>query len=261
MSSPNKERSALLDKVAEYLAVKPWLTPEEAVASVCDAIRYTWVFPASSYADGVREVVGKVRDQGNMLDRLANYWPRADFKGITSVWRSPHGQLFEQQFHVAESLHARDLTFQMYDRLRQPGTCPEERQEIRVLVREVMSYVPVPPGATGVLPHPPYPPGAEWALPRPSPLASPSPQVTWYAVTELLNDQLRAVLRRTVTPAGEYDEAFARDGRTGELRWQPTSMIYSAERGDLAHWFTLIGEDTAAVITEHLRARYGTAPP
>ena len=38
-------------------------------------------------------------------------------------------------------------------------------------------------------------------------------------------------------------------------------MIYSAERGDLAHWFAAIDEDTATLITGQLDAAYGTGRP
>ena len=258
MSSPNKDRDALLAKVAEYLAVKPWCSAEHAVASICDAIRYTWCIPIDVYAEGAAEVIEKTRQQDYPLIRLANFWTRADFKGITAVWYAPQDQLFEQQFHIAESIHARDFTFPMYDRFRDPRTSPEERQEIRALVREVYAAVPVPPGATDVRPGPFYPPGAEDALREATPLTSAVPQVTWYAVTELFGVHPHAVLRRTVAANGERDEAFARDSRTGRMRWQPTTMIYSAERGDLAHWFAAIDEDTATLITGHLDAAYGT---
>ena len=258
MSSPNKDRDALLAKVAEYLAVKPWWSPERAVASVCDAIRYTWGIPQSTRTPRLAGIIEKTRQTGLPAVRLANFWNRANFKGITAVWCAPQDQLFEQQFHIAESLRARDFTFPMYDRFRDPRTCPEERQQIRALVREVYAAVPVPPGATDVRPGPFYPPGAEDALREASPLTSAVPKVIWYAVTELFGVHPHAVLRRTVAANGEHDEAFARDSRTGRMRWQPTTMIYSAERGDLAHWFAAIDEDTATLITGHLDAAYGT---
>jgi len=157
-----------------------------------------------------------------------------------------------------ESIHARDFTFPMYDRFRDPRTSPEERREIRALVREVYAAVPVPPRATEVRPGPCYPPGGEHALLAATPLTSAIPQVTWYAVTELFGVHSHAVVRRTVTANGERDEAFARDNRKGRMRWQPTSMIYSAERGDLTHWFAAIDEDPATLITRQLGAAYGT---
>ncbi len=62
----------------------------------------------------------------------------------------------------------------------------------------------------------------------------------------------RAILRRTVDEYGEHDEAFGRYG-PGPLRWGRTSVLYSAERGDLAHWFSEVSEDDAAVIREQVR--------
>jgi hypothetical protein len=113
VTSPQKDRDVLIAKVTEYLIVKPWLTPDEAVATVCDAIRYSWVIPAGEYTAGVHELIQQIRDQDFRLERLASFWGGPDFKGTTSVWRSADGQLFEQQFHVAESRHARDFTFRM----------------------------------------------------------------------------------------------------------------------------------------------------
>ena len=101
MSSPNKDRDALLAKVAEYLAVKPWCSPERAVASVCDAIRYTWCIPIDAYAEAVPGIIEETRQQDYPLVRLANFWTRANFRGITAVWCAPQDQLFEQQFHIA----------------------------------------------------------------------------------------------------------------------------------------------------------------
>jgi hypothetical protein len=256
VTSPLKDRDALLAKVTEYLAVKPWLTPDQAVAGVCDAIRYSWVIPADEYAAGVHELIQKLRDQGFGLERLATFWGGPDFKGITSVWRSADGKLFEQQFHVPESRHARDFTFRMYDRMRQPGAGPGYRTEIRALIREVMAAVPVPPGAAAIAPFPPGP-GPMRPEPGPQPTAtSPTPNVRWYAATDLLagpaDRPLCAILRRTVDEYGEHDEAFGRYG-PGPLRWGRTSVLYSAERGDLAHWFSEVSEDDAAVIREQVR--------
>lgn len=267
MTSPLKDRDALIAKVTEYRAVKPWLTPGEAVAGVCDAIRYGWVIPAGEYTAGVHELIQKLRDQSFRLERLANFWGGPDFKGITSVWRSADGKLFEQQFHIPESRHARDFTFRMYDRMRQPGTSPGYRTEIRALIREVMAAVPVPPGAAAMAP---FPPGSGPMLPEPDfqpgsrPTAAlPTPHVRWYAATDLLagpaDRSPRAILRRTVTGYGEHDEAFGRYG-PGRLRWGPTSLLYSAERGDLAHWFSAVSEDDAATIAEQIRRTCGVRP-
>ena len=268
MTSPLKDRDTLITKVTEYLAVKPWLLPDQAVAAVCDAIRYSWVIPAGEYAAGVHELVQRLRDQDFRLERLANFWAAPDFKGITSVWRSADGKLFEQQFHNPESRHARDLTFRMYDRMRQPGISPGYRTKIRALIREVMEAIPVPPGAAVIAP---FPPGSGPVLPEPEgqperhpesqPAATPpTPNVRWYAATDLLTGPAgrshRAILRRTVTESGENDEAFGQY-EPGQMRWGPTSLLYSAERGDLAHWFSAVSEGDAATIADQLRRTCG----
>jgi hypothetical protein len=146
----------------------------------------------------------------------------------------------------------------MYDRMRQPGTSPGYRTEIRALIREVMAAVPVPPGATAIALFPagsgPMLPGPE-RQPESQPTVTP-PNVRWYAATDLLTGPVdrphRAILRRTVTASGEHDEAFGHYG-PGPLRWGPTGLLYSAERGDLAHWFSAVSEDDAAAIAEQLR--------
>jgi hypothetical protein len=233
VTSPLKDRHALIAKVTEYLIVKPWLT-----------------------AAGVYELIQNMRDQDFSLERLANFWGRPDFKGITSVWRSADGKLFEQQFHVAESRHARDFTFGMYDRMRQAETRPEERAEIRALIRDVMAAVPVPPGAAGI---PPFPPSAAPARPETPPPVG----VAWHAATDLLaagDHSPRAILRRTITENGELDEALGRDDRVGQMRWLPTSLLYSAERGDLAHWFSLVSQADAATFTQDLRRTHEVPP-
>ena len=61
------------------------------------------------------------------------------------------------------------------------------------------------------------------------------------------------MLRRIISADGERDQAFCRDNRTGEFGWNTTSLLYSAERGDLAHQFTPISEDEAAQIAARLR--------
>jgi hypothetical protein len=145
--------------------------------------------------------------------------------------------------------------------MRQPGTSPGYRTEIRALIREVMAAVPVPPGANAI---PGFPPGSGSAAPEPEPAAAPATaNVRWYAATDLLagpgDRPPCAILRRTVTEDGERDEAFGQYG-PGQIRWGPTSLLYSAERGDLAHWFGAVSEDDAATIIEQLRRTCGVPP-
>jgi hypothetical protein len=77
-------------------------------------------------------------------------------------------------------------------------------------------------------------------------------KVTYYAVVNDLSSHERpaGVFRRTYTEdGGRSDEAFTRN-----LRWQYSTTLISAERGDLENEFIEITEDEANQIVERIRA-------
>jgi hypothetical protein len=77
-------------------------------------------------------------------------------------------------------------------------------------------------------------------------------KVTYYAIIDGLSSRERpaGVLRRTYFDAGgKRDEAFSRD-----LVWKRTSLLVSAERGDLKNEFVEITEDEANQIVDRIRA-------
>ena len=61
-----------------------------------------------------------------------NHWrDDPEYKGINTRWVTPEGQLFEVQFHTAESYHAKqEVTHGSYERLRSPLTQDDERHEL-----------------------------------------------------------------------------------------------------------------------------------
>lgn len=82
-------------------------------------------------------------------------------------------------------------------------------------------------------------------------------RVIHYAVIDELSSRERpaSVFRRTYTQAGgRRDELFTKD-----LAWKRSSMLVSAERGDLQFEFVEIGEDEAERIVERIRAEAGGA--
>jgi hypothetical protein len=82
-------------------------------------------------------------------------------------------------------------------------------------------------------------------------------KVTYYAVVNDLSSRERpaGVFRRTYTDdGGRSDEAFTRN-----LRWQYSTTLISAERGDLENEFIEITEDEANQIVERIRARVSGA--
>jgi hypothetical protein len=78
-------------------------------------------------------------------------------------------------------------------------------------------------------------------------------KVTYYAVVnDLSSRELPAgVFRRTYTDdGGRSDEAFTRN-----LRWEYSTSLISAERGDLMNEFIEVTEDEANQLVERIRAR------
>jgi hypothetical protein len=77
-------------------------------------------------------------------------------------------------------------------------------------------------------------------------------KVTYYAIVDDLSsrEQPAGVLRRIYFDVGgRRDEAFSQD-----LLWERTSLLVSAERGDLQNEFVEITEDEADQIVERIRA-------
>ena len=82
-------------------------------------------------------------------------------------------------------------------------------------------------------------------------------KVTYYAVVNDLSSRERpaGVFRRTYTEdGGRSDEAFTRN-----LRWEYSTSLISAERGDLDSRFIEITQDEANQIVESIRARVAGA--
>ncbi len=76
--------------------------------------------------------------------------------------------------------------------------------------------------------------------------------VTYYAIVDDLSsrEQPAGVLRRIYFEVGgRRDEAFSRD-----LVWERTTLLVSAERGDLENEFIEITEDEANQIVDRIRA-------
>jgi hypothetical protein len=152
-----KEPDRLKDKVADELRPSSKLTVAEAIESVPDSARFTLCYRPSSYSNGVREDVERLKGQGFELIRLKNTWTRDQYKGINSQWREQgSGVVFEVQFHTQVSADAKELTHKAYERLRNPGTLWKgERRELRAFQREVCAKILIPRGAADIDDYPP----------------------------------------------------------------------------------------------------------
>jgi hypothetical protein len=130
-------------------------SPEQAVSLVPDAIRYTFQYRETSYTQGVRTDIERLKDRGFELDKLKNSWSDEQYKGINSQWIEPDtGQRFEVQFHTRISFEAKQLTHGAYERLRTRQPDAFEQMVLEAFQKKVTAEVPVPPGADGIPDYP-----------------------------------------------------------------------------------------------------------
>ena len=127
-----KGEDRLKEKLADVLLVETRLTARQALDKVPDAVRFTLTYSAERYTDGVLADVDRLKAEGFELIKLKNLWHADQYKGINSQWRRPEtGTRLEMQFHTPESLEAKELTHEAYERLRRPEaeTSQIERDE------------------------------------------------------------------------------------------------------------------------------------
>jgi hypothetical protein len=132
--------------------------------------------------------------------------------------------------------------------LRSAQTCAQEQIELEAFQREVYAHVPVPSGAHDISGHPTHlDPGT------PGKQSTAGADVTHYAIVDNPSNLNRpaGVLRRSYRDGGRRDEAFTRD-----LAWQRSSLLISAERGDLENEFVEIIADEA----DRIRRFVGNRP-
>jgi hypothetical protein len=118
------------EKIADELSTKPGMTVKDVLDKVADGIRFTLEYPSERYADGVLADVERLKAEGFQLIKLKNLWHADQYKGVNSQWRAPEtGTRCEMQFHTSESLEAKELTHQAYERIRTAVALPQEQRD------------------------------------------------------------------------------------------------------------------------------------
>ena len=148
-----KGTDRLKEKIADRMRTKGQ-TPDQSLAEIPDAVRFTLQYSENTYAAGVRGDVKRLEDQGFIQVERRNTWDDDQYKGINSRWREPKsGVLFEVQFHTQASLEAKELTHQAYERVRSTAH-DDERVILKEFQRRVNSVIPIPPGAGEIEDYP-----------------------------------------------------------------------------------------------------------
>jgi hypothetical protein len=145
-----KGRDRIKEKVFDFKTEKGH-SLEKAVSLVPDAIRYTFQYRESRYAQGVWADIERLKGQGFGLRKVKNYWSDEEYKGINTQWIDPEtGQRFEVQFHTRISFEAKQLTHDAYERLRAQPDDALEKLVLKAFQGKVSAEIPVPPGAYGI---------------------------------------------------------------------------------------------------------------
>jgi hypothetical protein len=139
-----KGEDRLKEKIAERLIAKPDRTIQQAISAISDPVRFTFCYSPQRYADGIRADVERLKTEGFELAKLKNLWAEEQYKGINSQWRRPEtGLRIEVQFHTTESLEAKELTHEAYERIRGSAS-PAERRELEAFQRKVNAFLVTP---------------------------------------------------------------------------------------------------------------------
>jgi hypothetical protein len=134
-------------KLTKLVARQPDRTPAELAASISDAIRYAFTFPATDYSEGTWLVHRKLKTQGFELEVRRNRWDSSECRGVITRWRDPaHGVAFEVQFHTTESWAVAKQTHDAYVRITDATTPAAERARLRARLAAAAAAVQAPPG-------------------------------------------------------------------------------------------------------------------
>ena len=138
-----KGENRLKEKIADFIQ-SPDATVKDALGIVPDTVRFTFAYSPQRYADGVLVDVDQLKAEGFELIKLKNLWPSEQYKGINTQWRRPEtGLRFEVQFHTPESLEAKELTHEAYERIRS-STSQEEQEDLEHFQRMANALLVTP---------------------------------------------------------------------------------------------------------------------
>lgn len=145
-----KGEDRLKEKIADYLRA-PGVTVKGALGKVADSVRFTLQYEAEHYAEGILADVDGLKAEGFVLIKLKNLWHADQYKGINSQWRRPDtGLRFEMQFHTPESLEAKELTHEAYERIRSKTASFAEERELEGYQRRSNVPLATPTGTNRI---------------------------------------------------------------------------------------------------------------
>ena len=157
---------------------KKEITPKEAANDIKDAVRFTAVLDENGFQKGYDSIKKKLKAAGyeefrcknffddyDKIDNKSHKWA-SDIKSVQCVYgkRDPKtgewSDLFELQFHTANSQGAKELSHPMYDESRAKGTDPRRSASLNRKTREIFNdnFVTTPQTSKKIKAHKPSEP-------------------------------------------------------------------------------------------------------
>lgn len=118
--------------------------------NMSDTLRYTMLFPLSSYTSSMTAVLADLATAG-YRERVKNFWQRGDaYNGVNVALYTPRGHPFELQFHTPESLDMKESKVHpLYERWRTESN-PKTKADLSFKMRDLFDSIPQPPGVLSV---------------------------------------------------------------------------------------------------------------
>lgn len=145
-----KDMERFKEKVATELRAKPDRSIGEITGRMADAVRYTYQCDVDNYVGNYDSICSGLELHGSELILRRNFWDNLDYRGINTRWLTSNGQVFEVQFHTADSFQAKQLTHGAYERLRTKAAPSAERPELESFQQAATSNVRVPAGVAAI---------------------------------------------------------------------------------------------------------------
>lgn len=129
-------------------------TFREVAEIINDALRYTFVLPFETYAQEFHRTIEVLESAGYQVpkSRIWNAWKyigkKRDkgYRGINITVISSKKQIFELQFHTAESFRLKTETHNLYKELRSRAVSEEREVELISEMKKSAVYLERPKG-------------------------------------------------------------------------------------------------------------------
>ena len=141
------------EKVAAELGLKPERSIIEIDAQVpgCNQLHLRVSMKITTWT-AIEDVCGKLQERGNELLVRRNSWDDHRLQGHQHSLADTDGQIFEVQFHTADSFQAKQLTHVAYERLEDLEwlQAPRRPRTPRLSRSQVIRAIPVPDGVEAI---------------------------------------------------------------------------------------------------------------